>query len=66
MLWLRTDKVRLKLQRRIMGVVLFIAIFFLAAQYEAWLSGSVDFGDVLDGIVLTALAGGMFYLAGKW
>lgn len=66
MLWLGPDKARFKLQRRIAGVVLFIAVFFLAVQIEAWLSGNVAFGDVLVGIVLTSLAGGMFHLAGKW
>lgn len=65
MLWLGTDRARLKLQRRISGVVLFITVFFLAVQFEAWLSGNAAFGDVLDGIVLTALAGGIFYLAGR-
>lgn len=66
MLWLGSDKARYKLPRRIAGVVLFIAVFFLAARIEAWLSGNVAVGDVVDGIVLTSLAGGMFHLAGKW
>lgn len=66
MLWFGTDKARFKIQRLIMGVVLFMAIFFLAAQFEAWLSGNVDFGDVLKGVFLTGFAGGIFYLAGRW
>lgn len=66
MLWFGTDKARFKIQRRIAGVVLFIAVFFLAIQVEAWLSGAADFGDVLKGVFLTCLAGGMFYLAGRW
>ncbi|KIU51519.1 MULTISPECIES: hypothetical protein [Pseudomonas] len=66
MLWFGTDKARFKVQRRIAGVVLFIAVFFLAAQLEAWRSDNAAFGDVLDGIILTVFAGGMFYLAGRW
>lgn len=66
MLWFGTDKARFKVQRRIAGVVLFIAVFFLAAQFEAWRSDNAAFGDVLDGIILTVFAGGMFYLAGRW
>lgn len=66
MLWFGTDKARFKVQRRIAGVVLFIAIFFLAALLEAWRSDNAAFGDVLDGIILTVFAGGMFYLAGRW
>lgn len=66
MLWLGTDKARFKIQRRIASVVLFIAVFFLAAQVEAWFSGNADFGDVLKGVFLTGFAGGMFYLAGRW
>ncbi|MCI0911420.1 MULTISPECIES: hypothetical protein [Pseudomonas] len=65
MLWFGTDKARFKVQRRIAGAVLFIAVFFLATQIEAWCSGKASFGDVFDGIVLTALGGGMFYLAGR-
>lgn len=66
MLWFGTDKARFKIQRRIAGVVLFIAVFFLAIQVEAWLSGAADFGDVLKGVFLTCFAGGMFYLPGRW
>ncbi|KJK07706.1 MULTISPECIES: hypothetical protein [Pseudomonas] len=66
MLWFGTEKARFKLQRRIMGVVVFIAIFFLAVQIESYLSGCGTSGDVLDGLILTSFAGGMFYLAGKW
>ena len=58
MLWLGTDKARFKIQRRIASVVLFIAVFFLAAQIEAWFSGNADFGDVLKGVFLTGFAGG--------
>jgi hypothetical protein len=50
---------------RIAGAVLFIAVCFLAAQIDAWLSDKAAFGDVFDGIVLTTLAGGVFYLAGR-
>ena len=66
MLWFGTDKARFKIQRLIASVVLVIAIFFLAVQVEAWLSGVTDFGDVLKGVVLTGFAGGIFYLAGRW
>lgn len=66
MLWLGTDKARFKIQRRIASVVLLTAIFFLAAQVEAWLSGAADIGDVLKGVFLAGFAGGMFYLAGRW
>lgn len=66
MLWLGTEKARFKFQRRIMGVVLFFAIFFLAAKVESYLSGCGSAGDVLDGLFITSFAGGMFYLAGKW
>ncbi|MFJ4434150.1 hypothetical protein ACIPZG_24830 [Pseudomonas sp. NPDC089395] len=66
MLWFGSDRARFKLQRRIMGIVLFVAIFFLAAQIESYLSGCGSVGDVFDGLFLTSFAGGMFYLAGKW
>jgi hypothetical protein len=66
MLWFGTDKARFKVQRGIAIVVLLIAVFFLAAQVEAWFSGSADFGAVLKGVFLTGFAGGMFYLAGRW
>ncbi|MBF8724410.1 hypothetical protein [Pseudomonas guariconensis] len=66
MLWFGTDKARFKVQRRIMGVVLLVAIFFLAVQIEAYFSRNAAAGDVLDGIFLTGFAGCMFYLAGKW
>lgn len=66
MLWFGTDKARFKIQRRIAGAVLFIAVLFLAAQVEAWFSGNADFGEVLKGLFLLGFAGGMFYLAGRW
>jgi len=66
MLWFGTEKARFKVQRRIMGVALLIAIFFLAAQVEAYLSGNATCGDIWDGVFITGVAGGMFFLAGRW
>lgn len=66
MLWFGTDKARFKLQRRIMGVVLLLALLFLAVQVEGYLSGCGSVGDVLDGVFISCFAGGMFYLAGRW
>lgn len=64
--WFGTDKARFKLQRRLMGAVLVLAILFLATQIEAYFWGQGTGGDVLDGLFITGFAGGMFYLAGKW
>ncbi|MBV4535711.1 hypothetical protein [Pseudomonas urmiensis] len=66
MLWFGTEKARFKLQRRIMGVVLLLAMLFLVVQVEAYLSGCGTAGDVLDGVFISCFAGGMFYLAGRW
>ncbi|WNW10142.1 hypothetical protein RRX38_02920 [Pseudomonas sp. DTU_2021_1001937_2_SI_NGA_ILE_001] len=66
MWWVGPEKSRFKIQRRISCGVLALAIFFLAMQINAYCSGEALFTDVLGGVFLTALGGGMFYMADKW
>lgn len=66
MLWFGTEKARFKLQRRMMGVVLCVAVLFLAAQIESYVAGCATAGDVFDGFFITGFTGLMFYVAGKW
>ncbi|MBF8745370.1 hypothetical protein E2H86_15820 [Pseudomonas putida] len=65
-MWIGSDQARFRLQRRIMGVALFFAVFFLAAKIEAYLVGDGTLTDVLRGLFVTGFTGGAFYLAGRW
>ncbi len=64
--WIGSNESRFRLQRRIMGVALFFAVFFLAAKLEAYLVGDGSLMDVFRGLFVTGFTGGVFYLAGRW
>ncbi|MNJ81849.1 hypothetical protein D3C77_808710 [compost metagenome] len=49
-----------------MGVVLCVAVLFLAAQIESYVAGCATAGDVFDGVFVTGFMGLVFYVAGKW
>jgi len=66
MWWIGPEKSRFKIQRRVSAVVLVLAVLFLATQIEAYIHGEALLTDVLGGLFLTALGGGMLYMADKW
>lgn len=66
MWWIGPEKSRFKIQRRISAVVLALAVLYLATQIEAYIHGLAPLTDVLGGLFLTALGGGMLYMADKW
>lgn len=65
-MWIGSEKSRFKIQRCLAGAVVVMAVFYLAVQIEAYMCGEVSISDVLGGLFLSALGGGMFYMANKW
>ncbi|MBF8692480.1 hypothetical protein [Pseudomonas fulva] len=66
MWWIGPEKSRFKIQRRISAVVLVLAVLYLATQIEAYIHAQAPLTDVLGGLFLTALGGGMLYMADRW
>lgn len=66
MWWIGPQGPRYRIQRFISGVVLVIMACYLLGQIDAYCTGEGSLTDVLGGLFLMALGGGMFYMADKW